>query len=95
MLGGSPVTVLKDYQTQTVHYQDSGNTESTNLPTSNVLQFITEDGSIVSARPSGTEPKIKFYCSVNGELNSREEYPVQAEKLDKKITVLLKDLGVG
>lgn len=95
MLGGSPVTVLKDYQTQTVHYQDSGNTESTNLPTSNVLQFITEDGSIVSARPSGTEPKIKFYCSVNGELNSRDEYPVQAEKLDKKITVLLKDLGVG
>lgn len=95
MLGGSPVTVLKDYQTQTVHYQDSGNTESTNLPMSNVLQFITEDGSIVSARPSGTEPKIKFYCSVNGELNSRDEYPVQAEKLDKKITVLLKDLGVG
>jgi phosphoglucomutase len=95
MLGGSPVTVLKDYQTQTVHYQDTGNTESTNLPTSNVLQFITEDGSIVSARPSGTEPKIKFYCSVNGELNTRDEYPVQAEKLDKKITVLLKDLGVG
>jgi phosphoglucomutase len=95
MLGGSLVTVLKDYQTQTVHYQDTGNTESTNLPTSNVLQFITEDGSIVSARPSGTEPKIKFYCSVNGELNTRDEYPVQAEKLDKKITVLLKDLGVG
>ncbi|MBO6794388.1 MAG: phospho-sugar mutase [Balneolaceae bacterium] len=95
MLGGSPVTVLKDYQTQTVHFQDTGKTESTNLPASNVLQFITEDGSIVSARPSGTEPKIKFYCSVNGELSSREDYPVQAEKLDQKITVLLKDLGVG
>ncbi len=95
MLGGSPVTVLKDYQTQTVYYLDTNKTESTNLPTANVLQFITEDGSIVSARPSGTEPKIKFYCSVNGELNSREEYPVQAGKLDTKITVLLKDLGVG
>ncbi len=94
ILGGSPVTVLKDYQTQTVHFQDTGKSESTNLPTSNVLQFITDDGSIISARPSGTEPKIKFYCSVNGELDSRDDYPLQAEKLDQKITVLLKDLGV-
>lgn len=95
MLGGSPVTVLKDYQTQTVHYLDTETSEPTNLPASNVLQFITEDGSIVSARPSGTEPKIKFYCSVNGELSSRGEYKAQAEKLDTKITVLLKDLGVS
>ncbi|MBO6534633.1 MAG: phospho-sugar mutase [Balneolaceae bacterium] len=95
MLGGSPVTVLKDYQTQTVHYLDTETSEPTNLPASNVLQFITEDGSIVSARPSGTEPKIKFYCSVNGELSSRTDYKTQAEKLDTKITVLLKDLGVS
>ncbi|MCR9132370.1 MAG: phospho-sugar mutase [bacterium] len=95
MLGGSPVTVLKDYQTQTVHYLDTETSEPTNLPASNVLQFITEDGSIVSARPSGTEPKIKFYCSVNGELSSRGYYKTQAEKLDTKITVLLKDLGVS
>lgn len=79
MLGGSPVTVLKDYQTQTVHYLDTETSEPTNLPASNVLQFITEDGSIVSARPSGTEPKIKFYCSVNGELSSRTDYKTQAE----------------
>lgn len=95
MLGGSPVPVLKDYQTQTVHYLDTETSEPTNLPASNVLQFITEDGSIVSARPSGTEPKIKFYCSVNGELSSRTDYKTQAEKLDTKITVLLKDLGVS
>jgi phosphoglucomutase len=95
MLGGSPVTVLKDYQTQTVHYLDTETSEPTNLPASNVLQFITKDGSIVSARPSGTEPKIKFYCSVNGELSSRTDYKTQAEKLDTKITVLLKDLGVS
>lgn len=79
MLGGSPVPVLKDYQTQTVHYLDTETSEPTNLPASNVLQFITEDGSIVSARPSGTEPKIKFYCSVNGELSSRTDYKTQAE----------------
>lgn len=79
MLGGSPVTVLKDYQTQTVHYLDTETSEPTNLPASNVLQFITEDGSIVSSWPSGTEPKIKFYCSVNGELSSRTDYKTQAE----------------
>jgi phosphoglucomutase len=78
-----------------VHYLDTETSEPTNLPASNVLQFITKDGSIVSARPSGTEPKIKFYCSVNGELSSRTDYKTQAEKLDTKITVLLKDLGVS
>jgi phosphoglucomutase len=49
-------------------------TKPIDLPKSDVLQFITADGSIISARPSGTEPKIKFYCSVNGKLSSKEAY---------------------
>lgn len=94
-LAGSPVVVLKDYQSQQIKEIASGNVESTNLPASNVLQFVTEDGSIISARPSGTEPKIKFYCSVNSKLDSAEHYDSKALELDQKISRILKDLGVN
>jgi phosphoglucomutase len=57
-----------------------------------VLQFITEDGSTVSARPSGTEPKIKFYCSVNTELKDKSQYDVLAQELDAKVDALMGDL---
>ena len=93
-LGGSPVTILKDYQSQENKHLDSGKTEPTNLPVSNVLQFVTEDGSIISARPSGTEPKIKFYCSVNTDLDTKEQYDNKSLELDQKIEQILKDLGV-
>ncbi|HTM92353.1 MAG TPA: phospho-sugar mutase, partial [Flavisolibacter sp.] len=59
VLAGSKVVELLDYQKQTKTNLQTGNTEQINLPKSNVLQFITEDGSKISARPSGTEPKIK------------------------------------
>jgi phosphoglucomutase len=93
-LGGSTVTILKDYQTQEIRHLVSGDIEPTNLPTSNVLQFITEDGSIISARPSGTEPKIKFYCSVNTNLASRELYDSKSIEMEQKIDQILTDLGV-
>ncbi len=93
-LAGSPVAVLKDYQSQQIKEIASGNVESTNLPASNVLQFVTEDGSIISARPSGTEPKIKFYCSVNTHLEAREHYEAKAIEMEQKIDRILKDLGV-
>ncbi len=93
-LGGSSVTILKDYQSQENKHLDSGKTEPTNLPVSNVLQFVTEDGSIISARPSGTEPKIKFYCSVNTDLDTKEQYDNKSLELDQKIEQILKDLGV-
>ncbi|RZM17689.1 MAG: phospho-sugar mutase, partial [Pedobacter sp.] len=64
-LGGSKVSLLKDYELGIETDLNSGEKKKLELPVSDVLQFITEDGSIVSARPSGTEPKIKFYCSVN------------------------------
>ncbi len=93
-LGGSTVTILKDYQSQEIKHLGSRIIESTNLPKSNVLQFITEDGSIISARPSGTEPKIKFYCSVNTDLDTREHYDAKSIEMEQKIDQILVDLGV-
>jgi len=69
-------------------------TKQIELPKSDVLQFITADGSIISARPSGTEPKIKFYCSVNGKLASKAAYKETDKQLDAKIDAIMKDLGV-
>jgi len=57
-----------------------------------VLQFITEDGAIISARPSGTEPKIKFYCSVNDTIATTHEYDFVARKLNEKIDQIMKEL---
>jgi phosphoglucomutase len=64
------------------------------LPKSNVLQFITEDNTKVSIRPSGTEPKIKYYFSVKGSLENRQDYPVQKATLEQKINTLRKELGI-
>lgn len=93
-LGGIKVVTLKDYKTSTSKDMITGETEKIDLPSSNVLQFFTEDGSIISARPSGTEPKIKFYCSVNAPLDNKEDFAVIEEQLDAKLTEILRDLGV-
>jgi phosphoglucomutase len=93
-LGGSKVTTLKDYEKGIETDLLTNTTKKLELPTSDVLQFITGDGSIISARPSGTEPKIKFYCSVNGKLASKEAYYETDKQLDEKISNIMKDLGV-
>jgi len=93
-LGGSKVVTLKDYEFQVETDLNTNTTKGIELPTSDVLQFITEDGSIISARPSGTEPKIKFYCSVNGKLASKEAYADTDKQLDAKIDAIMQDLGV-
>lgn len=93
-LGGSKVATLKDYEKGIETDLLTNSTKKLELPTSDVLQFITEDGSIVSARPSGTEPKIKFYCSVNGKLANKEAYYETDKQLDEKIGSIMKDLGV-
>lgn len=92
-LGGSKVVTVKDYKTQKIKNRITGE-ESTmdGLPISNVLQYVTEDESTVSVRPSGTEPKIKFYCSVNTELESRNEFDEVTEKLEQKIDRIITDL---
>ncbi|MDB5148333.1 MAG: phospho-sugar mutase [Mucilaginibacter sp.] len=93
-LGGSKVITLKDYEKRIETDLIANTTKPIELPTSDVLQFITEDGSIISARPSGTEPKIKFYCSVNGKLESKEAYSETDKQLDAKIASIMHDLGV-
>jgi len=91
-LCGSQVVTVKDYQTSKEKNQATGEVKDIDLPKSNVLQFITEDGAIVSARPSGTEPKIKFYCSVNTNLMSAEDYAQVSATLDKKIEMMIEGL---
>lgn len=93
-LGGSKIETIKDYEKSISKNMLTGVTETIDLPSSNVLQFFTEDGSIISARPSGTEPKIKFYCSVNDKLENKAFFPAVEAKLDAKLDVILKDLGV-
>jgi phosphoglucomutase len=93
-LGGSKVITLKDYEKGIETDLVKGTTSKIELPVSDVLQFITEDGSIISARPSGTEPKIKFYCSVNGKLASASAYKETDKLLDAKVDTIIKDLGV-
>ncbi len=94
ILGGSKVIILKDYQSQEERNLETNEVTPINLPTANVLQFVTEDGGIISARPSGTEPKIKFYCSVNTDLENADKYYETAASLDFVIDAILKDLGV-
>jgi phosphoglucomutase len=95
MLGGSRVIVVKDYLSSISINPVSGTSNTIDLPSSNVLQFFTEDGSIVSARPSGTEPKIKFYCSVNKDLVARADFKITDTELEYKLNSILQDLGVN
>src|ERR1700744_5451051 len=93
-LGGSKVIMLKDYERGIETDLVANKAQPIDLPKSDVLQFITADGSIISARPSGTEPKIKFYCSVNGKLAGRAAYQETDKQLDLKIDAIMTDLGV-
>ena len=93
-LGGSKVVTLKDYEKSIETDVATGTVTPLDYPVSDVLQFFTEDGSIISARPSGTEPKIKFYCSVKGSLSSKEVYADADLILDEKINNIMTDLAV-
>jgi phosphoglucomutase len=93
-LGGSKVICLKDYELGKETDLLSGKSKKLDLPKSDVLQFITEDGCIVSARPSGTEPKIKFYCSVKTDLPDVKEFELKEKQLDEKIEQIIHDLAV-
>lgn len=91
-LAGSPVVEIRDYQT---HKKVVNGVESViDLPKSDVLQYVTADGTIVSVRPSGTEPKIKFYFGIREDLCCAAEYERVNAKLLAKIELLKKDLGV-
>ncbi|MBE9600924.1 phospho-sugar mutase [Pedobacter sp. MC2016-24] len=91
-LGGSKIATLKDYELGVETDLKTGSKTALELPKSDVLQFITEDGSIVSARPSGTEPKIKFYCSVNAPLKHKSDFKSVDAELGSKIKAVMNDL---
>jgi len=93
-LAGSKVTLVKDYKTlkQT---DGEGKVSDMDMPdTSNVLQFFTEDNTKVSVRPSGTEPKIKFYMEVKGALKSAADYVEADAAAAKKIEAVRASLGI-
>ncbi len=95
-LAGSPVVMVKDYADLNCTDLKTGNVTKLDFPTtSNVLQFFTEAGDKVSIRPSGTEPKIKFYVEVREDMKSKEEYEAMVEKAEHHIDQVLADLGAN
>ena len=94
-IAGSPVVLIKDFETLVALEPLSGKTFKLDMPaTSNVLQYFSEDGSKVSIRPSGTEPKIKFYIEVRGKMASRSDYDAAVSASDVKIRAVMASLGL-
>lgn len=94
-LGGVQVKEIRDYENQVATNLISGDTSVIDLPKSDVLQFITVDGDVISARPSGTEPKIKFYCSVKETLIDASNYEAISAKLEQKVENIMADIVKG
>jgi phosphoglucomutase len=91
-INGSIVVKINDYELLKSHDLVNGKTTDIDLTKSDVLQFFLADGSKISVRPSGTEPKIKFYFSVNTKLASASKYDETAKELDKRIDAIIKDM---
>lgn len=95
-IAGSPVVTVKDFQALEQKNIVAGTVEKLDMPTtSNVLQYYTEDGTKVSIRPSGTEPKIKFYIEVHDTLDCAENYDAKNEWAQAKLDQIAKDLGIA
>ncbi len=94
-LAGSDVVTVKDYADLNMKNLKTGEITKMDMPTtSNVLQFFTADGTKVSIRPSGTEPKIKFYVEVKGVMKTNADYAKANNEADAKIEAIKKDLGI-
>ena len=93
-IDGSKVTFVNDYDTSTEKNMSTGEVKIMNLPKSNVLIYHTEDGTKVAARPSGTEPKIKFYFSVQSKLDSVENAIEKEQELDAKIDRIINEMNI-
>ncbi len=91
-IAGSPVIEIYDYEKQVKRNIKTNQVEKISLPKSNVLQFITEDGSKISARPSGTEPKIKFYFGVSMPLNNLADFDATNKRADDKINDIISSM---
>jgi phosphoglucomutase len=93
-IGGSKLVLVKDYKTGKAKNMLDGSESIIDLPASDVLQFFTEDGSKISVRPSGTEPKIKFYFGVKGNLDKRENYDLVDAALEEQIKKVMESLSI-
>jgi len=94
-IDGEAVTTLLDYELQVGKNLTTGETWKIQLPKSNVLQFITANGSKISARPSGTEPKIKFYFSVNTKLKDKASFDTTYQILQDKIKAIISSMQLN
>lgn len=95
MINGSRVIMINDYEKQISHDILNGSKTDISLTKSDVLQFFLADGSKISVRPSGTEPKIKFYFSVNTKLSSADKFEETEKVLDKRIDDIIKDMKLA
>ena len=94
-INGSKVVCIKDYKLHESTDTLTGKKEPITLPTSNVLQFFTADGNKVTVRPSGTEPKIKFYFGVKGDLENKESFDKANAALDAKIEDIKRSMNLA
>ena len=94
-VNGSKVTKIEDYQLSIKKDLVSGEESPIDIPKSNVLIYYTEDGSKIALRPSGTEPKIKFYISVNTTLDNLAAFKDTEQKLERRIDNILKDMNLN
>jgi len=93
-IDGQRVVCIEDYDNSTSRNMFSNEIEKLNIPQSNVLIYYLEDGSKICARPSGTEPKIKFYFSVNTTLDSLENAKSVEAELDEKIKNIIAGMNL-
>ena len=93
-IDGAAVAHLLDYELQVGKNLQTGESWAIDLPKSNVLQFVLADGTKISARPSGTEPKIKFYFSVNAKLADAASFDATEKLLDEKIARIVGEMGL-
>ena len=91
---GSKLLWIEDYNTSIAKNVQTGEEKNINLPKSNVLIYETEDGTRIAARPSGTEPKVKFYISTNAKLDRAEDFKSVNSQLDAKIDGILSELNL-
>lgn len=91
----SVVIEIRDYKKSECSFPLESRVEPIYLPKSDVLQFFTQDGSKITVRPSGTEPKIKFYFGIKGKLSSKKEYAEAQKKLNQRISDIIKDLKLN
>lgn len=94
-INGQRVIMVEDYQNATAKNLLSGEVETLTVPKSNVLIYYLEDGSKICARPSGTEPKIKFYFSVNCAIESLTDIPEAEKQLDQKIKNIIAEMQLN